>query len=349
MSEPTSAVPRARRSVSFRALALIATALVLLASLGVYIAYRQLIHYERRAVEHLPLNTALVARLDLEQVVLFEPVRRHLLPVVNALPLGGQPAPNAGIDLDRLAMLRELAGINLGFDLREIVVAVVAPTGGWAVVLGGLFDKDRMLEGVERLLRAEGVAWSRVGDTLRLEFLGVALGQAQDGSLIVASSPEVLESALPATHRYRELRVSKEGAGGIFFAPDSLRRWLGDSVAWLGGSWLTRLEHVAVSLELGERLELVGRFEVEAASDLERVAQGIQTWLRSFDSLARFVPKADWGGERAILARARLVETSATSLKLTSAWERSEFERALRSLAAWLERRFRARASEQGR
>jgi hypothetical protein len=332
---------RERRAISFRALALAGMVLAICAGIGAYVAYRELIHYERRAVEHLPLDTAVVARLDLEQVVLFEPVRRYLLPVVSEVPLAAAPrgGGDGAVRRDRLASLRE-SGVNLAFDLREIVVAVVAPTGGWVVVLGGLFEREGMVDAIERVLRDEGVGCTRSGGTLRFDFWGTALGQAEDGALIMASSAAVLESALPATPRYMELGATREGAGGVFFAPNQLRRWLGTFAPWATASWLDKLQRFGVTLGIGdEQLELVGRFDVAAPPDLDSVTRGIESWLESYDALARFVPKADWGGERAVLARGQMVKASETSLLLSSTWQQTEFERAVRSLAAWLERR----------
>lgn len=340
-------VRRERRAVSFRTLALIAALLLVCAAIGAFVAYRGLIHYERRAVQHLPEDTAVVARLDLEQVVLFEPVRRHLLPLVNEVPLGGATqGPNGGeARPDRLARLRA-SGINLAFDLREVLVAVVAPTGGWVVVLGGIFERDGMLDAIESLMKDEGVRCTRTADTLRFDLLGTALGQAMDGALILASSPAVLASALPATDRYLELGVTREGPGGIFFAPEQLRRWLGPFAAWLGSSWLNQVKRASVTLGMGDELELAARFEVEAPPDLQSVRLGVENWLGAYDSLAKFVPKADWGGERAVLARARVIEASETSVLLSSTWQQTEFERALSSLAAWLERRLDAKPPE---
>lgn len=341
MPEPLQHAARDRRAISFRSLALVGVVLAVCAGIGAYIAYRELIHYERRAVDHLPLGTAAVARLDLEQVVLFEPVRRYLLPVLSEVPLAEEDrgGPSGGVRRDRLASLRE-SGINLAFDLRELMVAVVAPTGGWVVVLGGLFEREGMVDAIERLLTQEGVRCTRTGPTLRFDFWGTALGQAQDGTLILASSPAVLESALPATRRYAELGVTRDGAGGVFFAPRQLRRWLGASASLLGNTWLDKLQRFSVTMELGdEQLELVGRFDVAAPPDLDSVTRGIEGWLGAYDSLTQFVPKADWGGERAVLARARLSKATDTSLLLSSTWEQTEFERGVRSLAAWLERR----------
>src|SRR6185295_7585221 len=107
-----------RRGVSFRSLAWVGLILTVLGGVGAWAAYRELIHYRRCAVEHLPADTQFLVRLDVEQVVLFEPLRRHLLPVLDRLPLTAKQQTPSAPAPDRLTRLRE-AGLNLGLDLRE--------------------------------------------------------------------------------------------------------------------------------------------------------------------------------------------------------------------------------------
>ena len=78
-----------------RSLGLAALALTLVAAAGAWWAYRSLIHYERRAALHLPGDADFVARLDLEQVVMFEPVRKYLLPLIDEAPLHRAEAHDA--------------------------------------------------------------------------------------------------------------------------------------------------------------------------------------------------------------------------------------------------------------
>jgi len=48
------------------------------------------------------------------------------------------------------------------------------------------------------------------------------------------------------------------------------------------------------------------------------------------------VPKADWGGERAVVARAAF-SPQPGQIIITTTWQRAELDRACASLAAWLE------------
>src|SRR5690349_10101504 len=98
-----------RRGTSFRKLAAAGLIFAAVASIGAWVAYARLVHYRRCAVEHLPPDAQLVARLDVEQVVLFEPVRRQLIPLIERLPLGpAQPAAGAPAE-DRTTRLRREA------------------------------------------------------------------------------------------------------------------------------------------------------------------------------------------------------------------------------------------------
>ncbi len=348
MPDSVKAVLRERREFSSRAVMLGALAAVCLAALGVWVAYRELIQYERRAAEHLPMGVGFAGRLDLEQVLLFEPVRRHLFPLIDKLPFtSAAPNRSASKANDRLTRLRELAGVNVGLDLREILIAGAEKPGDWVLVLGGLFQKQGLVSAVENLLREEQVAGlAREGDVLSFEPWGIALGQAADGSLILASNRPTLESALPATQRFVELGLARTGAGGFSATPALVRRWLGPT-AGLAEAGLSKLRRMGVTLRLGGALELEGRLEVVSASDLPFAVSGVEEWLQWMDAGSRFIPQADWGGERALLARARLVKESETAVKLLSSWQPSELDRATRSLASWLERRFLASATPE--
>jgi hypothetical protein len=115
----------------------------------------------------------------------------------------------------------------------------------------------------------------------------------------------------------------------------------------MADDWLRKLQRIGVTLRLGGELELEGRIEVASASDLPFIVSGIEGWLQRLEAGPRFIPQADWGGERAVLARIRLVPGSETAVKLLSFWQPAELDRGARSLASWLERRFSASGSHE--
>lgn len=331
---------RVRAGISFRGLALFGLGAACVAALGTWLAYGQFIHYERRALAHVPAGAELVARLDVEKVPLFEPVRRHLLPLIDSLPLSSASASDARSGQGRLARLRD-AGFNIAVDLREILVADVSEPPGWVVVLGGLYDAEGFVPTLEAVLRAEDATGvTRVGDTLRFAPWGVMLGQAADGSLIVASDSTTLASALPASEHSASLGLAASGAGELFASSEWLR------AAWgrldRGASqptWLGLLRSVALTFRLGSDLHLDGRLDAAAPGQVNQLQAELERWREAQRLTAPSIPQADWGGERAILARAQIGQAVGSTVLFSSSWERSEFDRAVRSGASWLERR----------
>jgi hypothetical protein len=326
-----------RPAVSARWLALLSGAIALALAIVVYVAYRGLIHYERRAIEHVPPGATLGLRVDVEQVILFEPVRKHLLPLVDRIPLAGdvERRPPA---ISRLQRLREQAGLNLGFDLRELVFARL-PSGGWVLALGGIFGSRPLLGGIERVLREEaGVHSSRQGAILTLQPSGLAIAQADDGILLIASGAAPLELALSGSRNYEALGLDRQGAAAFAALPSAFEGHAPGTSPIPGAAW-TRS---TARLDLGDPLELSLRIEHAAPSDADSARRIVEGWLGDPARDDRFVPRADWGGERAVLARARFSRNSETVTSLSSGWQRSELDRAARSLANWLEARLRA-------
>jgi len=327
-----------RRGVSFRNLAWVAVSFIAVACAGAWVAYLHLIHYRRCAVEHLPAETDFAARLDVEQVVLFDPVRRQLLPLIDRLPLAAQrETETAASAPDRLTRLRQVAGLNLGLDLREVLFATSSDRR-WVLVLGGLFP-HALLPGLERTLQSEAAAgWLRVGDSLEFAATGAALGQAADGTLILASDRAALEAALPSSQRYRALGLSREGAGGARVSRAALAEWAaGSSTPWLDG-----VDSVGLSLRLAREIEIDAQVETRdehaarALTALVEHGPAVSTPLGDHDLRAgRLDP---WG----LLARAQSIEASGTTVKFVSVWRQPELDRTARELAAWLQRRLSA-------
>jgi hypothetical protein len=325
-----------RPAMSARALALAsclgAAVLVALA----YLAYRELIHYDRRAIEHVPAGAELALRVDLEQLVLFEPVRKHLLPLVDRAPFTPPGSEPGGAP--RLRRLREEAGLNLVLDLRELVFARV-PDGRWVLALGGLFGSRRLLPRIEEVLRREPeLRLRREAAMLILDASGVALGQAEDGVLLVGSDAAMLERALRPSRAYEELGLPASGAATLAALPSWFDSFESEARrAPRSASWVRSVAR----LDFGDPFELTLRIEHTAASDAASMRRVVEDWFAT-PSEGNFVPGADWGGERAVLARAQFAMVSRTETVVSTTWERSELDHAARSLATWLEGRFGA-------
>jgi hypothetical protein len=331
--------------VPARSLGLAALLLTIVAAVGVWWAYGSLIHYERRAALHLPRDADFVARLDLEQVVMFEPVRKYLLPLVDDVPLRRPGATDATRpETSRLERLRTLSGINLAADLREVAVSWTRSSREWVAVLGGLFPKTGVIAAIDASLRAEGVRGVvREGEDL-LAFGGSAavLGQADDGVLILASSRSRLERARLAAEAPDGLGVGRatvfELAASGGFLDELFTSLVAPDAPWVGSVLRVRLRG-----QLGDELQLDGSIDATDATALSAMTRAFARRDPGPHEPEPFAPQADWAGERAIAARARVLSTSENTIMFSSSCRHTEFEHGLRNLANWVQRLLQAR------
>jgi hypothetical protein len=346
--EPTApSPPRERRGRSFKIVALVGLGLLALAAIVAIVAYYKFLHYERVAARHVPPNAAWAVRVDVERVALFEPVRRHLLPLVDRVGSASAPSSGAALAGGFSTALRQQLGLNLGMDLREIVVAGGPGLGDWLVVLGGIFPRrsDLIVRAGELLLSQAGVR-TRLGpeSLLLFEGAGSALAQAEDGTLILGSSPALVQQALPPSQRYGELGLSlDQGVGGFGLLPGVMlspvvRRLLG-SVA----TTVASIQRVHGSLEPEANGRVGLRMELMSSQPAAALAAEVQGWVGSVASLMAFVPGADVAGERALLSRLQVAVTPQNTVGVTSYLENPEVDRACQSLSAWLAPKIGAR------
>ncbi len=188
--------PSRRRRVAV-ALAVLVAAL----AVGAVAFYLFFWRYEAVARRHVPGNANLVVRLEATDLLLFGPVRKQLLPLL--LDHSARSGAQRG---DRI---REATGVNLATDLREIIVASVDGTS-WVLIAGGRIPRGRFVDGLARVAQEEGWPLHRRGEML----VGpaVAIGQAEDGTLVVGTDAGLVEAALPASDDTRKLELPEKGA-----------------------------------------------------------------------------------------------------------------------------------------
>src|SRR6185295_20060965 len=88
-----------------------------------------------------------------QQALLYDPVRRHVLPL-----LGGPTLEPKDGDV-ALARFEAVTGFNRG-DLREIVVARGVERGDWVLVFSGLFPKSTSVGQIATALGSDGSPWT---------------------------------------------------------------------------------------------------------------------------------------------------------------------------------------------
>ena len=313
-----------REGRSFRAVALGAAALgavIFAVALALYVRY---IRYDRVAAMHIPHGAALAVRIDVEQALLYEPVRRHLLPILGA-PLATPSQGDA-----RLARVEDRTGLRRG-DLRELVFAAFADRADWVIVLGGIFPRAPSAQTIALAFASEGAAWDLSSDgRVATGPGGVAVTRASDGAVIVGSSEGALEAALPS--REPVLAVVRTGAGGFAFDSRGVMDLQPIVAAAPGVAAL-----LAHTTELRGQVSLTDRVAVTVTADVATGSNGTQlmnealTWLRTY-AKTEATPGAGLirtGAERSVVSAA-----GAHGAQVTMAWEREEVDRAFALAAA---------------
>lgn len=309
------------------------------AALGIagFAFYWVVLHYDPVAHRHVPAGSSFAIRFDLEQIALFGPVRRNLLPLANepSAPAAGANAPSTKPLGERI---EDATGIHLSRDLRELIAVNVGPTdsGRWALLVGGKIPSG-FVRGLAKVAQEEGAVWdlSPSGDVLARRGGGMALGQASDGTLVLASDTTTLAAALPDQANDQAIGLPETGAVGFAVAASAFHEW---------GSGMASA--VLASLRTLDKIDgCNGRFLIDGNPRLDaqcRVAAGVDpneirtsmlgvvTDLRRLSELGG---GTDLMGERQALADAQVVATADGRVRLTAPWPLEGLERGARSLA----------------
>jgi hypothetical protein len=324
----TARKARSHRVVLFGLVALLAAALG-----GMWFAFEQMVDYERRAVYHVPEGAQLALRVDLEQVVLFEPVRRHVFPV-----LGKQLAVNDG-----LKALERHTGIRLAIELREVMAARQAQSGAWVFAVGGLFPERGVLEGLARLAEERGLGGCNLGDgMLRCPKQKIFVTRADDGILLLGSSEALVASAREVTAEHERLGLLVADAAGFAVEPSWLRALAqrvslpGLGPILPGAEALEALRTVSGSVELGTETTLTVRLTPVPSAEVTALETAVRALLQSVARFLSLIGYSEVAGERSLLAAAIVKTSEDGAVEVTSRWTREDIDRGARSIADWL-------------
>jgi hypothetical protein len=326
---PAVASPAERKTLPFR---VVATGFVLSIAAALAIAvviYVKLIRYERVAALHLPPDSTAAVRLDVEKAVLYEPVRKHLLPLANEA--FDRNATRSGL-APRLKRIHQKTGIELAIDMREVALAHGPGSGDWVLVIGGMFPKDGVVRGIGAALAEEGVLWKLSADGKTLVApSGIALGQASDGAVLLASSPSRLASALPRQDTHARLGLALEGPGGFVVAGAAARQ-LGEASAGSGPSWnaIGHIERVTGTFAIGAALDVQVLVDLGPGADAALAQKRLSLAL---ESARAALHGPDFGGERRLLERSEVGVAGPSELRVRAPWERTDVDRAAHSLS----------------
>ena len=258
-----------------------------------------------RAIRHVPSNATLVARVDLGEIALFGPVRKHLVPLFDApeAPASGASAtPSASAGADRVDRIRQETGVDLRRDVREVVIASVDATS-WVALFGGRIERGRFVAGMDRVLRDDGAGgWQLEGDRL-VGPRGVVIAQADDGTLVLGTDRSLVGAALPETDDAAHLGLPDGGAVAIVITKPA---WSGASTALFAlphGGVLGKVDGASGRFALGDAPALTLRLEA-AGGDAVALQADLASMLDEVRAVFTILP--DLVGEKAALRGARL-------------------------------------------
>ena len=305
--------PRLRTGLGYRSVFAVFAMTLALAFAGGVLIYFRFVAYGRVAARHLPDDTQLAARIDVETLLVAGPVRSRLLPLFDQ-GLEGRTDLKARHD-----RFRAHTGVELARDIREIVFG--SSGGGWVLVFGGKFPRSGLVAGLQTTLAEERTPARLEGDVLQVQN-GPAIGQASDGALIVASDAGSLRAALRGGTAYLKLGLPPEGAGGFAL-----------QVSSPAPPGFEPFEQVSGSLALGDHLD------ADVAVHLRPGASSEPTGIaRAFATLGAAAAPAS--GARRPLEQARIQPHREGEVSVKLSWTAPELDAGVEWLAVLLKAQF---------
>jgi hypothetical protein len=336
--EPASPASPPRKAT--RGVWILVVTILIAAVVGPLVFWLGFWRFEPTAQRHIPAGTVVAVRADARALFLFGPFRDHVLPALT-------PPPSDPTKPALLARVRSQTGVDLGRDVREVVLAT-PDASRWAILLGGRFQtsarRGPFIEGFEQAVEAEPGAfdWTRRDDVL-VGPRGAAVAQAEDGTILLTSTEDLARAARHATDDYRELWLSS--AGDISFSIGHAAL-LHAGIAARGSlpeaAILERAERITGWIVLGERESKVVLDVLPRPGEaVEPFGAAIEALIKA--SLGRLAPVPGEESDRAagralgavVLGGAK-VQVRAETVLVTSKAPRPEVEDALRALGPHL-------------
>lgn len=332
MERETARTERQGFQVSWKLVMAALAALTIAAAVGAFVIFKKYIQYDRTAALHLPPDTTAAARVDVEKLALFDPARRHLFPLLD------DSFGNAGPSSlpSRHERIEVRTGVDLSIGLREIVVARGPRWSDWVLVLSGKFPRTGVVTGMAKVLSEEGAPWHLAAD--RKSLLGpggVALGQATDGSIILASTAARLAQALPRQDTYRRIGLDNKAAAAAVAAGPLVRSYASSPAHFVAPSLqqLAAVQRLSVTVKLGHPLQATVHVTLLPGRDAAAMKKPFEELLAGLVRISALVPGQDFAGERAVLGRAAISVAGPHELDVRFAWKPKEVDRGATSLA----------------
>lgn len=313
-----AAATRRRARVGCAIAAIVLTVVALVGgALGLYFFVWR---YEPTARRHIPGGAHVALRIEAADVALFGPVRKHLWPLLDAAP-AGKP---------RKQRLKAATGVSPA-DIREVVIAST-DAASWVVLLGGRVEPGRVVPGMERVAREEGWPGWRRQDDLLLGPGGVAIAQAEDGTVVIGTDAPIVRASLVASDDWTRLGLPEKGALSFAItreAWDGLGGEIGGKLA--GGRGLfRRAGRTTGSMTLGEAPRITMRVEPVTGETVEGVTGDLGMILTGLKLVTLLLPEQM--GEKRALQSAQ-VQAVAGAAQIQADWPLDGLDLACQRLA----------------
>lgn len=297
-----------------------------LAIAGVTIGYFLFFRYAPLADHHIPAASNLAIRADVRQMGTFGPVRKHLWPVLFDRP--SQKVSGKTL-ADRLG---DATGIHPALDAREIIIASV-DARSWVVLVGGSFEPGAFVPGLQKVLHDEGLPeWQKSGDLL-IGPGGVAIAQADDGTLVLGTEAEIVTAALPSSEEHKRMDLPKDGALAFAVGKEAWEEMSRNTAMFDPGGALRRIRHARGTFTLGDDPQVDLGIEPKGGENAEALGKDVEQLL----SLLRLglVAVPDQVGEKSALSSAK-VTVEEGRVRVRGPWPLEGLDRGCAKLAAAL-------------
>jgi hypothetical protein len=323
--EPPATEPPKRSPRHVMAFAI--AAMVVLGSAIAVVLWMLVFRYQPTALAHVPAESNVVVRVEATDILLFGPVRNHFLPFL----LEDKPKEPGLNKVPWAERLHDRTGVRLPIDVREVIVATMDGKS-FVALLGGKISRGKFVGGLAEVAREEGWTGFRLENDV---FVGpmVAVGQAEDGTIVVGTDKAIVLTALPASEEGIKLGLPEQGAVRFVVAKpaweslSNMRNLVPEASAFSG------VRRGTGSFTLGSSPELVIRLEPMAGADSAAIEQGITTLLANLRLITLLAP--DRIGEKEALRQA-VVSRDGARVVVRAPWPNAGLDRGAAALAARL-------------
>ena len=162
---------------------------------------------------------------------------------------------------------------------------------------------------------------------------GVAVGQSQDGCLLIAASAPRLESAIPQQDTFQRLGLAREGPGGFAFSGEFLEEFARRCYFLLTAAEMGEIERASGPAPAGE-----SRGNLDASrAPIEGRAGGGRALVRSMQLDVQAASVQNLGfwtrGRAAVTLRKHARAVGPGLVQFDSPWGRPDIDRATENLA----------------